>query len=314
MSSQSANSIISVIITCFNHGRFLSKAIDSLLSQTFRAVEIIVVDDGSTDNTKEVVGSYPSVRYVFQSNAGVSAARNAGIDHSCGDYILFLDADDWLLENGLFANYQLLSNNQEAAFVSGAYKVLKETTGEIIEVTTEVMENHFLRLLEFNYISMIATVLFRRKVLDEFRFDTSLKACEDYDLYLRIARKYPVLHHTEFIALYYFHEQNMSYDTLKMMNFAIEVVKRQEPYLTNDEERKSFKKGIKDWRYYYSKVIYGKYLQAVQKNNTNKKKEMQALWTNSKSLYFRFFVKKVFNVIQSFRKKSYSWFSIKGFA
>jgi hypothetical protein len=161
---------------------------------------------------------------------------------------------------------------------------------------------------------MIATVLFRRKALKEFRFDTSLKACEDYDLYLRIARKYPVLHHTNFIATYYFHQANMSLNTLMMMNCALEVIKSQEPHLVSEEERRSLKKGIAAWKLYYSKVIYGKYLQPAQKNNKNRKKEMQALWINSKSLYFRFFLKKLLHVIKSFRKKSYSWVFIKSIA
>ena len=300
-----APSLITVVITCFNHGRFLSKAIESVLSQTHPCVEIIVVDDGSTDNTKEVATKYPSVKYIFQANAGVSAARNTGIDHSSGDFILFLDADDWLLPDGLSANYRLF-NDPNIAFVSGAYKAFKAATGKIIDIQAEVNEQHFNRLLEFNYIAMIATVLFRRRVLEQFRFDTSLGACEDYDLYLKIARKYPVLHHTEFIAVYYFHENNMSYDTVKMMNAAVQVIKRQEPYLITEEERKSLKKGVADWKLYYSKVIYGKYLLPEQKNNPNKKKEMYALWINSKSLYFRFFLKKILHVIQGFSKKSYS--------
>src|SRR5687767_934711 len=112
-------SLITVVVTCFNHGHFLSKAIESVLTQTHRSLEIILVDDGSTDNTKEVAAKYPSVKYIFQSNMGVSAARNTGIEHSSGDFILFLDADDWLLSDGLSANYRLLLNNPKVAFVSG---------------------------------------------------------------------------------------------------------------------------------------------------------------------------------------------------
>ena len=306
MPSETAPSLITVVITCFNHGKFLSKAIESVLNQTHRSFEILVVDDGSTDNTKEVVAKYPSVTYLFQLNQGVAVARNTGIERSSGHFILFLDADDWLLPGGLFANYQLLVNNPNAAFVSGCFKIVKAATNKIIDVQAEANENHFNRLLEYNYISMIATVLFRRTVLDEFRFDTSLKACEDYDLYLRIARKYPVLHHTEFVAAYYFHEHNTSYNSLLMMNCAIQAIKKQGPFLTSKEERKSAKKGIADWELLYSKVIYSRYLTPAEKNNPNKKKEMEALWIHSKSLYFRFFLKKFLNVLQSFRKKSYS--------
>ena len=76
--------LISVIITCYNHAQYLAESIGSVLNQDHTPVEIIVIDDGSTDNTKEVVSHYPSVKYIYQSNQGLSAARNTGIDHSKG--------------------------------------------------------------------------------------------------------------------------------------------------------------------------------------------------------------------------------------
>ena len=312
MPSELSPSLITVIIACFNHGNFLSKAIDSVLAQTYQPIEIIMVDDGSTDNSKEIAAKYPAVKYIFQSNSGVASARNTGIKHSSGEFILFLDADDWLLPAGLAINYQFLDDNPKVAFVSGAFKLFKVATKEESDIQVMVTEKHFNRLLEYNYISMIATVLFRRWALEEFCFDTSLKASEDYDLYLKIARKYPVLHHTKFIAIYYFHESNTSYNSLLMMSCSIQAIKKQEPLLISEEERKSLKRGIANWKLFYSKVIYSRYLMPSQKNNPNKKKEMHALWINSKSLYFRFFLKKFLHVIQSFRKKSYSWFFIKG--
>src|SRR5690349_12444252 len=91
-----SNDLVSVIIPCYNHGKYLSRAIESVLSQTYRNVEIVVVDDGSADNTKEVTDTFPHVLYVHQNNQGLSAARNTGINNSKGKYLLFLDADDWL--------------------------------------------------------------------------------------------------------------------------------------------------------------------------------------------------------------------------
>src|SRR5688572_18556089 len=103
-----AQSIVSVIITCYNHGRFLADAIRSVLKQAYRNLEILVVDDGSTDNTPEVVLSFPDVNYVYQANAGLSAARNKGIDKSRGSFLFFLDADDWLYPDAVRANLQYL--------------------------------------------------------------------------------------------------------------------------------------------------------------------------------------------------------------
>lgn len=90
------SSLVSVVITCYNHGQYLARAIESVLSQNHKETEIIVVDDGSTDDTKSVAQNYPNVKYVYQSNQGLSVARNTGIDYSSGAYLVFLDADDWL--------------------------------------------------------------------------------------------------------------------------------------------------------------------------------------------------------------------------
>ena len=132
MPIKESNSLITVVITCYNHGHYLTEAIDSILVQDYKNVEIIVVDDGSTDNTKEVAAKYSTVRYVYQNNQGLSAARNTGIDHSSGEFILFLDADDWLLPRALNINYQYLQAQQKTAFVSGAFKIIKTSGEEII--------------------------------------------------------------------------------------------------------------------------------------------------------------------------------------
>src|SRR5688500_17070697 len=96
--------LVSVIITCFNQGHFLAEAISSVLKQTHKPLEIIVVDDGSTDNTKAVALNFPEVYYIYQNNAGLSDARNTGIDNSRGEYLVFLDADDWLYQDGIRTN------------------------------------------------------------------------------------------------------------------------------------------------------------------------------------------------------------------
>src|SRR5262249_23847629 len=90
-----------VVIICYNHWRFLGAAIESVLRQTLRDVEVVVVDAGSTDDTPAVAARYPSVRYVHQANQGMAAARNTGIRASRGRYLCFLDADDRLLPDAL---------------------------------------------------------------------------------------------------------------------------------------------------------------------------------------------------------------------
>ncbi len=193
--------LISVIIPSYNHGSYLSRAIESVISQTYKNSEIIVVDDGSSDNTKQVAESFPQVVYVHQHNQGLSAARNTGIDNSKGKYLLFLDADDWLSVDALEKDAAILNAHPEAAFVSGGHVKINDTGKILEEVKEDVRSNHYLHFLQGNYIGMHATVLYARWIFDRFRFDTSLRACEDYDLYLKISREFPVLHHPGYYRL-----------------------------------------------------------------------------------------------------------------
>ncbi|OYV16050.1 MAG: glycosyltransferase, partial [Methylococcaceae bacterium NSP1-1] len=103
MSSLLMNPKFSVIIAAYNSGATLSKAIDSVLAQSYAAYEIVIVDDGSTDNTSAVARHYEEkIRYFFQKNSGVSSARNKGVELARGDWVAFLDADDWYYPQRLY--------------------------------------------------------------------------------------------------------------------------------------------------------------------------------------------------------------------
>ena len=232
--------LVSVIIPCYNHAHFLSTAVKSVLSQSYAPIEIIVVDDGSTDNTKEVTGQFSNVKYIYQSNAGLSASRNKGIKESKGDYLLFLDADDWLNRDAITTNLRYFATNSGLAFVSGSYDNADGNGNITNEYKVSVNNNHYCRLLDYNYIGMIATVLFSKWVFNEFCFDTKLRGCEDHDLYLKIARKYPVLHHTEKIAVYRRHSNNMSSNNGMMIHTAFQILLDQKDQLRTEEEKKAY--------------------------------------------------------------------------
>ncbi len=257
-SENSANPLISVVIPCYNHAHYLPEAIESLRQQSFQDFEIIVVDDGSSDNTREVALEYPEVRYVYKENGGLSSARNTGIKESKGDFLVFLDADDWLFRRGLEINVGYLQQNQDLAFVSGAFDAAHVNENITKEYVREVNKDHYCRLLEGNYIGMVAAVMFRRRVFDEVLFDTSLKSCEDYDLYLEIARKYPVFHHTSKIAVYRIHSSNMSANIPRMLNIALEVLGRQKNKLKTAAEKEAYRKGRAWWKEYYGQLLYDK--------------------------------------------------------
>jgi glycosyltransferase involved in cell wall biosynthesis len=256
--------LVSVVIPCFNHACFLSKAIESVLMQTYKPIEIVVVDDGSADHTKEVAGQYQEVKYIYQENKGLSAARNTGARNSTGEFVLFLDADDWLYPKGIEINVKHLLQHKEAAFVSGTFDAFYIEENAIREGVNQVDANHYCRLLRGNYIGMIATVLFRRWVFEEFLYDTTLKNCEDYDLYMKVARKYPVCHHLHKIAAYRFHASNMSANIPLMLQGVLNVLQRQKGTLRSKEEKRSYYKGRANWKKYYCEELYQKLLKSKE--------------------------------------------------
>jgi glycosyltransferase involved in cell wall biosynthesis len=109
--------VVTIIIPTYNYGSYLTKAIKSCLHQTYEELEIIVVDDGSTDDTREIVGQFPDIEYVFQENQGVSTARNTGLDLAKGEFVAFLDADDYLLENSVSARVEVFRSHPDVGIV-----------------------------------------------------------------------------------------------------------------------------------------------------------------------------------------------------
>ena len=112
--TESKDILFSIIIPTYNRANLIGKAIDSVLAQTYHNWELIIIDDGSTDNTRDVVRSYNDnrIKYFYQENRGRSAARNYGIDISKGDYISFLDDDDYYLENFLEEFFHIISEKK----------------------------------------------------------------------------------------------------------------------------------------------------------------------------------------------------------
>lgn len=292
--NNSFHPLVSVIIPCYNHSRYLNQAIESVLSQDYKNTEIIVVDDGSIDDTRTVAQMYEQVKYVYQSNQGLSAARNTGIDNSKGEYLIFLDADDWLLPDAIRINLHFFKNDDKIAFVSGAYEMLHVKHGNIAVIKKPVLEKHFHNLLKVNYIGMHAAVMFRRTVFSEFRYDTSLRASEDYDLYLKIARKYPVLHHTEPIAMYRKHESNMSGNIPLMLEYTLLVLNRQKYNLKDQAEKECLKRGIAFWKHYYASALYTQ-LRTSYKTDEEKKRSIENLKNYSIHLFCKYHLAELIN-------------------
>jgi glycosyltransferase involved in cell wall biosynthesis len=258
-SNESPNLLVSVVIPCYNHACFLGDAIESALGQTYPRVEIIVVDDGSTDNTASVSARYPSVRYIRQNNLGLAAARNTGLRASRGDILVFLDADDRLTPEALEHGVRHLLDSPQSAFVSGRYRYIKEDGSIMHEYSQEPADpDGYAAFLHGNYVGMHATVAYRRSVIEaEGGFNTNLPACEDYDLYLRIARKYPVSLHQHLIAEYRQHGNNMSRDPRLMLKTALSVLRTNQKYVrANRSYLEAYRAGVAAWREHYSREFF----------------------------------------------------------
>ena len=232
--------LVSVVITCYDQARYLDDAIESVLAQTYPHLELVVVDDGSHDNTSEVAGRYPGVRLVRQDNAGLSAARNAGIRHTNGAYLLFLDADDRLLPNAVADGLAAFAEHPEAAFVAGRYRFI-DAEGVPMETSTAVDfgEDAYGALLEDNVIAMHGAVMYQRLAFQGLGgFDPALPACEDYDLYLRVARQAPVCAHAGLVSEYRRHGNAMT-DRPGLVKQAQQLVLlRQQTQLTAADEHR----------------------------------------------------------------------------
>lgn len=189
---------VSVIITCYNYGKYLKGCLDSVLNQSFSNFEIIIVNDGSIDNTDEIVENFQSlsnIKYIKQPNKGQAIAKNVGIQNSSGDFIAFLDADDAWEKDKLKKQLPLFEKNNVGVVYSRAMYVndqgqsiknLKTTEKYLIPKSGKVTENLFLD----NFVPFSSSII--RK--DCFKkcgiFDVSLQMGIDWDLWLRISTVY----------------------------------------------------------------------------------------------------------------------------
>lgn len=186
--------LISVIIPAYNSEKTIQETIESVLKQTFSDFELIIVNDGSTDTTLEIISSIkdPRIKVFTYPNAGVAVSRNRGISHSTGEFISFLDADDLWTADKLEAQLKALQENPEAAVAYSWLDSIDES-GNFLRPGTRTTENGNIydKLFLIPFVSSGSNGLIRRQPLIEIDgFDESLAASQDYDLYLRLAARY----------------------------------------------------------------------------------------------------------------------------
>lgn len=188
---------VSVVIPTYNYGRFISGAIKSALEQTHPPSEVVVVDDGSNDDTESVVKQFDSVKYVRQENAGVCAARNRGVAETSSDLIAFLDADDTWEPTKLEKQVARSSAGENIGLVHCGIREFDETSGETIRIDLAGGEEDVARnLLLWDGPGIVGpggTILVTRLAFDAVGgFDERMKVGEDWDFCYRVARKFKV--------------------------------------------------------------------------------------------------------------------------
>ena len=185
--------LVSVIIPNYNHGRYLGAAIQSILDQDYRPVEIIIVDDGSTDGSSKVAAKFGGqVRYIWQENQGLSAARNTGLAAATGAYVGLLDADDVYEPDFISTLVAILAQRPEIDGVHCGYRFVDEHNETLPQVEARHVPEGQLydTLLNSNFL-VPESVLVRRHCYEAIGpFDESLRACEDWDMWLRLSHQF----------------------------------------------------------------------------------------------------------------------------
>lgn len=251
--------LVSIIMPCYNYARFLPDAIESVARQTYRKFELIIVDDGSTDNTAEVAARYPFARYIRQNNQGLCSARNNGVRHSRGEFLVFLDPDDMLMRTALEAGVNSMKAKPECAFVSGNCQFL-DASGSPIRTAQSpqlIEKDHYYALLYLNYIWNPANVMYRRSLFEAVGgFDTSFTTSEDYEIYLRIARRYPVWCHGKIVARYRKHGAGITSQAERMLKYSLLVLERQRDFIRGNERfEKQLRRGLGLHREHYGRRV-----------------------------------------------------------
>lgn len=182
---------VSVVIPCYNYGRFVCQAVDSALSQTRTQTEVIVVDDGSTDDTRDRLAPYGDrIRYIHQKNKGLSAARNTGIRHASGEWVALLDADDWWHKQKLEMQLRAVAGRDEVG-------LLGSPSGEDLpEMLPGEPGTRDLTVRDFVLSSRFGPsgAMIRRRCFESVGFfNEELRSVEDRDMWLRVAARFPAV-------------------------------------------------------------------------------------------------------------------------
>jgi glycosyltransferase involved in cell wall biosynthesis len=226
-STPSSAPLISVIIPAYNQGHYIAAAIQSVLDQSYENLELLVVDDGSTDDTRGIVAEFSDrrLRYIYQENQGLSAARNCGIRYSTGDFLSFLDSDDLFLPDKLQLLVDLMQTDPEIGLAAGQAIPFDELGEHPEKLYATPLPLDSAQLLLSNPLH-VGSILLRRTWQQEVGlFDESLRSYEDWDMWLRLVRAgCPTGWIAQPVSYYRFHHAQMTSNSAQMSHAAFAVL------------------------------------------------------------------------------------------
>lgn len=298
---------ISIIIPTYNNSQFIQKAIDSVLNQSYTNCEIIVVDDGSTDNTKDLIeDNYTSfVRYFYQANQGPGSARNLGLRYSEGEFVVFLDADDYLSNYNLMVKFEALRENSDIDWVFSDVYFIDEnheilTLGsyhfrEIYHNTSLTTENIFQLLLTYGNFITTSTLMIRKSCLDSIGFfDETQLLHQDYLQWLSLSHKYSNYNYISKPLVYKMqHPNSWGMNTKKSFEQRIQLYEKIERMYYSE-----LKPAFKQWRRRFADAYNN--LATIEAASGNKKLARLYLLKSIKKCTSQKFA--YYHFLQSFKK------------
>lgn len=295
--------LVSVVIPSYNREKRIIKTLESVLKQSYKNYEIIIIDDNSSDNTYEVLKPYISEKILYyknEKNYGGAKSRNIGVEKSKGSIIAFLDSDDeWEIDK-LKNQVDMFIKNKDIAMIYTKYTLIAENTGESFLFNEKKRLNEdFKAMLCNNYIGTTSTICIKKDAFLQIGgFDVNLKACQDWDLYIRVLQKY----NTKCVEIpsvkYYFHNESITGNITNVVNAHKIVFEKIDNIIKDgtftDNEKNIIKsnnyerlahvyakfKDIKNARKYF-KLAY-----SYDKNNKNALKHLMASYLG-KTLYYK---------------------------
>lgn len=253
--SPTIRSLVTVVIPCFNYSEYLGKAIRSVQAQQYSSFEIIVVDDGSTDDSA-VVAERAGVRLIRQPNSGLGAARNTGLAAATGEFVVFLDADDELLPDALASGVAALRAQPKNSCVVRRCQMIdahdRALPVHYREINTEDLYREWLNA---NFVWTPGAAMFRTdRIAAVGGFPPELGPASDYAIYLALARRGEVAFDAREVVRYRQHDHNMSLDPVLMLQAVLGVLRLERRYVP-DAYRRCLRLSRRLWREYYGEQI-----------------------------------------------------------